>query len=220
MRALPPIPWRPTPERQAGFDLTVARWRALVRGVEVVTVDTDHHPFNLNACRNLGVRRAEEAGADVVIVSDADAFLADDADPVEVLHAAGAGGLHLPFTAQRYLTAEETAAVAAGATSALPGHPGNGACYVVTPAAWWTFGGGDERFRGWGGDDDQIIAAALALSSVRRHWGTVLSLHHADERRPVGTEEHRPNAELAHRYWAARTNAAAMRRLIAERSPA
>jgi hypothetical protein len=220
MSTLVAIPWRPTPERQAGFDLTVARWGRLLRDADVVTVDTEHHPFNLNACRNAGVRLAEEGGYDVVVLSDADAFLADDADPAEVVRAAGAGGLHLPFTAQRYLSAEETAAVAAGATDALPGHPGNGACYVVTPAAWWAFGGGDERFIGWGGDDDQIVAAALALSSVRRHWGTVLSLHHADERRPVGTEEHRPNAELAHRYWAARTNAAAMRRLIAERSPA
>lgn len=211
------IPWRPTPERQAGYDMVVQRWRQLLGDPPILAVDTCHQPFNLNAARNAGVRAAADLGADLVVVTDADCVLADDVDLTAVCDAAEQGGLHLPFTAQRYLTAGETAAVFAGDTRPLPGHPGNGACYISRPDAWWEWGGGDERFVGWGGDDDQIVAAAMCLSTLTRHWGTVLSLHHADERRPVGTDEHRPNAELAQRYWAARNNPAAMRAIIAER---
>jgi glycosyltransferase involved in cell wall biosynthesis len=216
VRVVVAIPWRPTPERAAGFECTRARWLELLGPVPILELDTDHHPFNLNAARNLGVRMAAELDADVVVVSDADAVLADDVNVPSVL-AAVAGGLHLPYTAQRYLTPRETAAVLAGDTRPLGGHHGNGACYVTRPDAWWSWGGGDERFSGWGGDDDQIVAAATCLSRLERHHGTVLSLHHADERRPVGTEEHRPNAELARRYWSRIRNPVGMRRLIAER---
>ncbi len=221
MNVVVAMAWRPQPARIAVHDHCVAWWATVLPDAELLEVDTDHHPYNLAAVRNEAVHEAGARGADVVILTDADSVLA----PVRALRSAIAtapldGKLHLPFTEQRYLNQAETEALLDGGMVPLAGGHGNGACYVVTPAAYWKCGGSDERFRGWGGDDDGLVAAAATLIGVERHPGTVLSLWHADERRPVATPEHRPNAELAARYWEALDDPAAMRALIAERDAA
>ena len=217
MRTVVAMPWRPQPAREAAHAL-VREWLARhLPLAPVLEVDTAHHPYNLSAVRNEGVRRAEELGADMVVIIDADAIIVPPDSLHEAIAAAVDGRVHMPFTVQRYLTQEETERVLAGGAASTHGAHGNGACYVCTPAAYWTFGGSDERFSGWGGDDDQLVAAASTLVGLERHEGTVWSLWHADERRPVGTAEHRPNALLAQRYWAAIGSPRRMRDLIGER---
>lgn len=211
------IPWRPTPQRRAAHDLVRDQYERLFPAAPVLDVDTCHQPFNRAAARNRCVRLAEDLAAEVVVISDADAVFAPTGSLLEAIAAAGDGKLHLPYTAQHYCTEDETDRIFGGDRTPLPGHPGTGACYVITPAAYWACGGSDERFIGWGGEDDGLVSAANCLIGVRRHQGTVLSLWHADERRPVGSEEHRPNKELADRYLAASTSSKAMRQLIAER---
>lgn len=212
------MPWRPQPARLAAHDYCRAWWARTLPDAPLIEVDTDHHPYNLAAVRNEGVRQAEELDADVVVIADADAVIV----PADSLHAAitaaGDGRLHMPFTAQRYLTEAETETLLVGGTVDLAGHHGNGAAYVIQPRSYWAAGGSDERFSGWGGDDDQLVAACSTLIGLERWFGTVLSLWHADERRPVGAEEHRPNAELAARYWRVNGDKQAMRALIAERA--
>lgn len=211
------IPWRPTPERQSAHGFVRALYSQILDGVPVLDVDTDHKPFNRAAARNRCVELAEGLGADVVVISDADCVLAPPDSLLAAIDQAADGRLHLPYTAQHYCTRHETDRILAGDLRPLPGHPGTGACYVVTPTAWRACGGSDERFIGWGGEDDALVAAARALIGVKRHWGTVLTLWHADEHRPVGSEEHRPNKELADRYHAASRSRSKMRQLIAER---
>ncbi len=210
------IPWRATPEREAGHAFVVDQYRRLFDG-PVLDVDTGHESFNRAAARNQCVRLAEQHGASVVVISDADAVFAPPGSLHEAIAAAGDGRLHMPYTAQHYCTEAETARILDGDLTPLPGHEGSGACYVITPAAYWACGGMDERFNGWGGEDDGFVSAATALIGVERHFGTVLSLWHADERRPVGSAEHQPNKQLADRYYAASNRPRAMRRLIAER---
>ena len=212
------IPWRPTPERQAARDHVVAWWCRVLPDAQVIEVDTDHHPYNLAAVRNECVRQAEALGAEVVVIADADGVLASPRPLYRAIMSAEDDRLHLPYTAQRYLDQAETESILGGGTPSTDGHPGNGGIYVVTPAGYAACGGSDERFSGWGGDDDGIVAAAMALTGIERHKGTLWSLWHADERRPVGTAEHRPNANLAARYWNAKDRPEAMRALIAERS--
>lgn len=208
------IPWRSTPERDRAFRFVCSRYRAL--GLPVVTADAGGEGFNRAASRNLAMRLC--ASFDVVVLSDADCVFAYDSNLARAIAEAVDGRLHMPYTAQHYCTADETANIYAGDLTPLPGHEGSGACYVITPDAWERCGGMDERFGAiWGGEDDQLLAAATALIGVERHRGTVLSLHHADEFRPVGADFHRPNAVLAQRYHDARTNPAAIRALIAER---
>lgn len=230
MKVCVAIAWRPTPERLPAYRHVLSLYAAQAEAamdfgacIDIITVDTPHVPYNLAAVRNEGVRQAEARGADVVVLADADVVVTpwmhvQDA----IIQAHEDGRAHLPFTLQRYLTAEETAEVIAGADpGSYPGvGVGNGCCYVITPEAYWAMHGSDERFSGWGGDDDQFVAAASTLIGLVRHKGVALSLHHADERRPVGTAEHRPNSLLARRYWSAKGDPAAMRRIIAERPAA
>lgn len=220
MRLVVAIPWRPTPERRPAFEAVVEWWARHYPAAPVLTVDTPHVPYNLSAVRNECVRRAEAEYADVVVIADADAIVATPEALDIAIGQAHDGRLHLPYTRQRYLDEDETRTVLDGGTISLDGSPGNGAVYVVTPSAYWDAGGSDERFSGWGGDDDGIVAAASTLTGLVRHEGTVWSLWHADERRPVGTPEHKPNADLADRYWSALGNRRAMIALIAEREEA
>jgi hypothetical protein len=210
------FPWRPQPGRLRAYEFAKSWWRDQLPSATFAEVDTDHDEFNLAACRNAAVRAAESAGADVAVLSDADTVFV----PADSLHRAIAeapdGRLHLPFSAQRYLSEDETESLYEGAEVPLEGHHGNGACYIVTPDAYWRAGGSDERLSGWGGDDDQLVAACMALIGVKRHYGTALSLWHPAVR-DVGSERHKPNAELAERYWRASRSPRRMRELIEER---
>lgn len=218
MKVVVALPWRPQPGREAPHDFVCGWFAQVLPDAPLIEVDTDHDPYNLAAVRNKAVCEAEALGADVVVVSDADCVLED----ARSLHrsidqAAVDGRVHMPFERQRYLTEAETRAILAGEwPQRHPGHHGNGCCYVMTPDTYWRFGGSDERFSGWGGDDDQLVAAASCLVGLRRHRGVMLSLWHPAFR-DVGSERHRPNAVLAHRYWAAIRSPEAMRALIAER---
>lgn len=217
MRTVVAMPWRHQPAREAAHGLVREWFAEHLPFAPVIEVDTTHHPYNLAAVRNEGVRRAEQIGAHVVVLVDADAVIADPDVLHECIDSCRDGQVHMPFTEQRYLTQEETLTVLAGGAAPLEGGQGNGACYVCTPLAYWMAGGSDERFSGWGGDDDQFVAAASTLVGLERHRGVLWSLWHADERRPVGTKEHRPNSILARRYWDAKGDPDAIRALIAER---
>jgi hypothetical protein len=201
------------------FEYVKGWWARVAPEWPVYLVDTDHQPYNLAAVRNRGVQLAQAEDHDIVILADADAVLASPAAQLaRALSAVTAdGGLVQPFRHQRYLTAHETSDLIAGAdVPAYSSTPGNGAMYVVRPEDYWRIGGSDERFRGWGGEDDGIVAAAVAFGVHRRLDGQLWSLHHADERRPVGTIEHRPNAQLATRYWQAARDRRAMIGIINE----
>lgn len=217
MRVAVAVIWRPTPERERAFRFVTDRWRQLLPDAPVITADSGGAGFNRAASRNMAMRAC--VFADVVVLSDADCVFSTDGDINAAIEAADkTGHLVMPWSAQHYCTAAETERIYQGNVAPLPGHEGSGALYVVTPTAYWACGGMDERTGPrWGAEDDCFLSAAFALVGVERLYGTVLSLHHADEHRPVGTVEHRPNAELARRYHDARSNRGRMLSLLAER---
>ena len=110
----------------------------------------------LAACRNLGVGGAELD--DVVVVNDADTLPSRRPCARRSLPPRTSGRVHLPYTEYRWLGAEGTAQLRAGArpprtarsTSCAAPAPG---VYVTTPRTWAAHGGQDERFRGWGFED-------------------------------------------------------------------
>lgn len=212
------MPWRPKPGRLEAHAHARAWWDQHFPAYEVVEVDTDHEEFNLAACRNAAVRAAEERGADVVVIADADVIFHPAITVDQCVFAARDGRVHMPFTEQVYLTREETEALLSGRDAPTTGTPGNGCCYIATPAAYWAAGGGDERFSGWGGDDDAFVAAAGTLVGLKRHEGLAYSLWHPPVR-DVGSDRWRPNSLLAQRYWRANGSVRHMRRLIATRPP-
>ncbi len=212
------MPWRPKPGRLAAHDTARAWWDQHFPSYEVVEVDTEHDQFNLAACRNAAVRAAEGMGAEVVVITDADVIFHPVITVDQCIDAARDGRVHMPFTEQVYLTEDETEALVSGRPAPTSGAPGNGCCYIATPAAYWAAGGGDERFQGWGGDDDAFVAASETLVGLRRHEGLAYSLWHPAVR-DIGSDRWRPNSDLAQRYWRARGSVRHMKRLIATRPP-
>lgn len=198
------MPWRPSPERQAGHDLTRAWYEAQLPGVPIVEVDTDHEEFNLGACRNKGVIEAKALGATTCVITDADTITwphslhtAIDASPD--------GKLHYPFDKCLYAGVNTEPGLA------------NGGIMVISVAGWEALGGQDERLSGWGGDDDQIVAVATCFGAGPvRHKGYATSFWHPANR-DIGSARHAPNAELVRRYWSVVNNPTAMKAILSER---
>jgi len=211
------IPWRPQPSRIPAFEAVVDWYRTTIPGVDLVTVDSDEATFNLSRCRNVGMGAIIDS-SEVVVINDADTI--PERGPLfEAIAAAATSGLvHLPYSDYRWLGGTGTAQYASGVPLEhcefeLVG----GACsgvYVTTPASWWSHGGQDERFRGWGFEDAAWhLAHETLLGEVpRRHAGTVFALHHDPELR--AGPQFDANAGLMQRYRDAATSPSAMRQLV------
>jgi hypothetical protein len=211
------IPWRPQPSRVAAFDAVVEWYQRNFPGVDIQTIDSPDTVFNLARCRNLGIRMVDDA-AHVIVINDADTL--PQLEPLRAaIEAARTSGLvHLPYSEYRWLGAAGTAQYAAGTplvdcTFDLV----RGACsgvYVTTPATWWSHGGQDERFRGWGFEDAAWYLAHETLlgATPQRHEGHVYALHHEPQLREG--PQYDANATLMASYRAAVSDPATMRDLV------
>jgi hypothetical protein len=215
------IPWRPgTPERIAHHDYVRAHLTALLPDAVHIDVDSGHTPFSRAGSRNEGVRQAQAAGADVVVLCDADTL----PEP-EPLHAAIAGAtdgvLHLPYTWYRGLSQRGTQDYLAGTPAAdcptdLAHAWATGGVLVIRPDAWWQAGGMDEGFTGWGFEDAAFRTAADALlGPAVKHDGTITHLWHPLES-GLGSPLHVAGGQRMQRYVDATGQPDAIRALIAE----
>ena len=211
------IPWRPQPSRVPAFDTVVAWYRGVFGDVDIRTIDSEDEVFNLARCRNLGIALVGNPDQ-VVIINDADTIPEREA-LLEAVHGASTSGLvHLPYDEYRWLGAEGTAQLTAGAElDEASFELVHGACsgvYVTTPATWWAHGGQDESFRGWGFEDAAWYLAHQTVlgEEPRRHSGRVYALHH--EAAPREGEQYEANARLMDEYRAAAGDAEAMRQLV------
>lgn len=215
------IPWRPQPSRQGAFDAVVAWYRGHFSEVDIRTVDSDDDVFNLARCRNLGVRHLGDdavARDDVIVINDADT-IPQLAPLLEAIASASSSGLvHLPYTEYHWLGAAGTAQYTAGIDAeACSFDLVRGACsgvYVTTPKTWWSHGGQDERFRGWGFEDAAWYVAHETLlgEPPRRHTGHVYALHHEPQLREG--EQYDANAALMDQYRQAGADASVMREFV------
>ena len=207
MRVLVAIPWRAQPDREYAYDVTTARYRELLPEALIVNVDTRHDPFCLAACRNEGVRTAEALGYDVVVLADADTLPEQGPLLAAIEGARTSGRVHLPYTEYRSLRADGTSQYQAGTALDLCNHfTVPAACsgvFVATPDTWWSVGGQDERFRGWGMEDVAFLIAHRALlgAELVRHAGRVYALHH--ESATKHGPQYEANVALYRRYLAA-----------------
>ncbi|SET48890.1 hypothetical protein [Nonomuraea wenchangensis] len=222
LRVLVVIPWRPQPSRVLAHRLTVARYRELLPGVEIVDVDTGHEPFCLAACRNRGVRLAEESGADVVVLGDADTLPEREPLLAAVEGAAVSGRVHLPYTEYRSLRADGTAQYRRGAPLDRCNHlvvpAATSGVYVTSLETWWACGGQDERFLGWAPEDVAWLISHRTLLGAEpvRHEGRVYALHHQSAAKTGPAYEQA--VALYQRYMDAAGDGAAIRALISERA--
>lgn len=217
------VPWRDThPDRARAHTVVREHLRTMLPDAVHMDVDDGAERFNRAASRNHGVRLAAEAGADVVVVCDADTIPERGALVHAVADAFASGLLVMPY--ERFLGLSER-----GTGEYLGGRPPGdceveldyrysvGGIFVIRPDAWWSAGGMDERFTAWGAEDMAYRRAAdTLLGRTVTHPGTIVHLWHPPSPR-TGTPENDAVWALADRYAAAEGDPVAMRALIAER---
>ncbi len=219
------IPWRPQPSRLAAFDAVTLWYRENLPGVDIRTVDSvvdsagdpDREIFNLARCRNVGVSSMHDRN-EVVVINDADTL--PQLEPLlRAIAAASLSGLvHLPYDEYRWLGARGTAQYAEGLDlDDCDYELVRGACsgiYVTTPETWWSHGGQDERFRGWGFEDAAWYVAHETLlgEAPRRTPGRVYALHHEAQVREG--PQYDANATLMQDYRDASETAERMRSFV------
>ena len=211
------VPWRPQPSRLDAFARVVDGYRWNLGAVNIQAVDSHDVVFNLSQCRNIGVRSIKNEN-EVVVINDADTI--PQLEPLlEAIAAASVTGLvHLPYTEYRWLGPAGMPELEAGlAIEECSYELVLGACsgvYVTTPATWWSHGGQDERFRGWGFEDAawNLAHETLLGEPPRRHAGQVFALYHEQEQREGPNYE--ANAALMQQYRDAAASAEAMGQFV------
>jgi hypothetical protein len=176
------IPYRPDSEkRKRNYHTVIDHFTAILPGVDIIPIDTEHEPFNRAGARNAAVRRAHEY--DVIVICDADTII--EAEPLNrAITAAALDGLvHNPFTIIQALDQGSSSRWCKGnrnrASIIFTCDWGVGSAYVTTPQAWWDIGGQDERFTGWGFEDTSFSIAHRTLKTpMPRHHGTATQLWH------------------------------------------
>jgi len=224
MRVACAVPWRPgQPDRERHHAIVKSHLQAILPNAYHVDVDTDHEAFCLAGCRNQGVRAAQEAGCDVVVLCDADT-LPEPAPLLAAINSAQDGRLHLPYRTFKGFSPAGTAAYLAGTPAhrcevELQTEWSTGGVMVIQPAAWWRMGGSDERFRGWGFEDTATrVACDALLGPTVRHTGTIYHLWHPTSRDP-NSPLFKANQALMRRYEAAEGRPNKVRALVAEFAP-
>ena len=211
------VPWRPQPSRIAAFEALTAWYARHVPDAVMRTTDTDDEIFNLSACRNRAIESVDDEN-EVVIINDADTV--PQLEPLlAAIDAASTSGLvHLPYDRYHWLGASGTAQFLAGAEPEVCDYElvigARSGVYVTTPKTWWSHGGQDERFRGWGYEDAAWYVAHETLlgEAPRRHAGAVYALHHETQLREG--EQYARNAALMQRYTECSVSRDAMAQLV------
>lgn len=213
------IPWRAKPDRRYAFDIVKSWYKNNLPDAQIILADDGKRHFCLSGCRNIGVKMAEESGADVVIINDADTV--PEIEPLKEAINASCNDqyVHLPYTEYRSLRSQGTrefrsgkelsncdAFIVEGAVSGV---------YVTSPKTWWSHYGQDERFRGWGFEDAAWYTAHTVILGKEpvRHDGAVYSMHHKSETKKGPLYD--ANAQLCGLYFS-KTNKDSMQELASQ----
>ena len=211
------VPWRPQPSRLDAFAALTAWYGRHLPEAVIRTTDTDDELFNLSACRNRAISTVHDEN-EVVIINDADTVPQLEPLLAAVEAARTSGLVHLPYDRYHWLGASGTAQFLAGIEPENCDYElvigARSGVYVTTPKTWWSHGGQDERFRGWGYEDAAWYVAHETLlgETPRRHAGAVYALHHETQLREG--EQYDKNAALMGRYTASMASRDAMSQLV------
>lgn len=175
------IPWRPTPSRERHFPAVMDHLSSLLPDAKRYVADSGHDPFNRSASYNLAARRATDDGCDILVFAVADLLLDGDL-PAVVEQAAEDGRAHIAYTHYRGLSRPATEMFHRGFPlhRCPPVYVTDGAVggfLVMRPDVYWSIGGHDEGYVGWGHEDVDFAVRA----NLVRHPGTIYALWHEED---------------------------------------
>ena len=180
------IPWRPQPRRLQPFEYVLDWYATNLPDAEIIVVDSDTENWNGSRARNLGMKKAEEYGADIVIMNDADT-VPGILPLLQAIDACEDGRMHNPYTEYHSIPYGDSLNFFNGLGSrelrlwATVIYPF--ACWgvvVFKPEVWWQLGGMDERISGWGFEDTAMLYAHAILFGTEfiKHDGLMFSFDH------------------------------------------
>ena len=212
------IPWGgDCPHRRRALGHVVDWWASIGLPPQVREVAG---PWSKGAAANGAIL---SAGADVVIVADADSLTTPDA-VLWSIQSAERHGWAYPHTLVHRLSQDGAQAVYAGADprgqqlinnrrqASLPG----GGIIAATSDVWQTVAGFDPRFVGWGGEDQALgLALRCLVGAAERPSGTILwHLWHPPA--SLARKGSRENLMLLRRYQLAARRPDRMTELVEE----
>lgn len=206
------IPWRETPSRVRPLQAVLDWYQTNLPDIEIIYADKPGEHWSAAGSRNLGVRKAQEAHCDIVILNDADT-LPELNSLLEAIDAAQSDGMvHNPYRLCKYFDLEMSNHFYDGKDIKLLKHTlyteANGGIYVCTPEAWWSVGGMDEKFIQWGGEDSAFELAHTIIKGTKliKHDGYIYCLGHETQIHDPGFNfNHLRNIELYWLYYSAKT---------------
>jgi predicted glycosyltransferase involved in capsule biosynthesis len=206
------IPWREQPSRIKPLEAVLDWYKTNLIDIEVFYSDRPGEYWNAAASRNDGVKRAQEAHCDVIIINDADTL--PEIEPLlkAIEECQKDNMIHNPYRLCKYFDKDMTDKIFQGADIKLVKHKlyteANGGIYVCTPEAWWSVGGMDEKFIQWGGEDSafELAHSIIKGRKIVKHDGYIYCLGHDQQIYDPGFNfNHLRNIELYWLYYSAST---------------
>jgi len=214
LKALAVVPWRAGDKyRVQNFHFVTTHLDAC--GVDWTTADADPaQPFSRSATKNLGAKLAEKDGADVVIFHDADMLVPCDAYQTMAERCVAGNNLIVGHTQYRPLDFRITAEVLKGkradpfqapAVQVLSGWC-LGGVIAITVDNFFTVGGFDERFNGWGCEDTAFAHSCnVVLNVLERTENRSVHLWHPHAAPKANPQALQANTRLLTRYTSCAT---------------
>jgi hypothetical protein len=206
------IPWRETPSRLEPFNYVLDWYKNNFSDAEIILTDTDGEVWEPSKARNLGVKKAQDLGCDVIVVGDADSIPQLHALNEAIEQCQEDNLIHNPFYLYKHLNYQSTQDYYSGLSiMSCFGHIYNdsvGGIWVCKPEVWWELGGMDEKFLQWGPEDRAFDVAHQIIkgTSFIKHEGWLISLaHERQENDAHFPKSHLYNTLLYAKYLQANT---------------
>lgn len=184
------IPWKPTPSREKPLQAVLDWYKINLPDIDVIFANASDDIWLPSASRNIGVKKAQEAHIDIIIMNDADT-IPEISSLLEAIDAAYNDNLiHLPYMDARYLDEKSSEQyynnekLVQDCLHTLYKYPdADGGIWVFKPQTWWDLGGMDEHFKQWGYEDRALHMAHHIIKGqpYARHLGTIYSFNHKEQ---------------------------------------
>lgn len=190
------IPWKYHESRVQAYEIVKEWYAKNLPEATVVSLTYSEVEWLPSHTRNLGVRFAEEHGADIVILNDADTFPDKIDTLLQTIDAAMTDDfIHNPYTEYRFYKLEATNQYYKTRSfmncAFRIEHGSNAGIWVFKPSSWWLLGGMDEKFKKWGYEDTafEYVHTLVHGKPLVKHVGIIHALDHERTQSPESPDQ-------------------------------